>query len=495
MKRALAIILMLLMLAAVGCSLDPAEEPDGDGGIVAISTPVPHAGASGTSVPASAEPDASVSPTNTAAPLPAAPTEEPRIPSGADEAAAMYEGYPLGTPHIERGPASPNHPIGEPRYALGADGIYHNSASSNDNEAVIMLTGDLMCQTRQQEAYHKGATYDFGGSFDYVRDLFGKADLVVGNLEATLCASTPYMEEQNYVNGSPNLNAPAVFLEAIRDAGYDMVVMANNHNCDSGVRGIYETLDRVDEYRLMHTGTFRNANETRYVIVDVDGINVGILSYATYFNHKEEHLSSEGRSILLNIYSPERVKNDVAAVRAAGAEYVMAYIHWGVEYQNDPNRIFTVPVTEKLSGKEFTLRAQTALQPGIAKELADSGVDYILGSHPHALQPYTVITASDGRKVPCIYSLGNFVSHQKKDVSKDTVILRIILTRDASGRVVLSKEGYVPARMHVSYNGRSYTVLPLTYPYRKDNYSGEFSAAFYRIAGAIGSKLPIMGTL
>ena len=259
---------------------------------------------------------------------------------------------------------------------------------------------------------------------------------------------------------------------------------------DAYLRHISEKLYLCNMLRA----TFRSAEDTRFVLVEVNGIKIGFMSYATYFNHKEEHLSNEGRAILLNRYSKERVERDVQAARAAGAEYVMVYIHWGVEYKNDPKLVVSIPMTEKLSGKKFSLWAAIDIQPGMAQELADGGVDYILGSHPPALQPYDVITAADGRKVPVIYSLGNFVSHQKKDVSKDTIILRVILSRDANGNVVLAKEGYVPARMHVSYEGRNYTVIPLTYPYRKDNMSKEFAPAYERITKVIGGKLPIMGT-
>ena len=153
-----------------------------------------------------------------------------------------------------------------------------------------------------------------------------------------------------------------------------------------------------------------------------------------------------------------------------------------------------MPVKERISGREFSLRIPLDRQYQTAQELADAGVDYIIGSHPHAVQPYDVLTSADGRSVPVIYSMGNFVSHQKKDVSKDTMILRIVLVRDENGSVTLKKEGYVPARMHVSYKGRSYTVIPLTYPYRKDNMSDEFLPAYTRITKVVGGKLAVMGT-
>ena len=106
-------------------------EPGGKTGAPAASEP-PSA-----SVPAGATP---------------APTAAPRIPANADEAVYMYEGYPVGYTPVNRSPERANSPIPEPRYTLGSDGVYHSSVSTNDNEASIMFTGDLMCQTRQQEA-------------------------------------------------------------------------------------------------------------------------------------------------------------------------------------------------------------------------------------------------------------------------------------------------------------------------------------------------------
>lgn len=506
MKRAVLFIICLLMLAGLpGCGKNRSGDPSASGGEpIVIATPQPHSTAEGNTAETSQPteqpseqptPQLSETPTETPTETPeAVPTQEPRIPSDVEEAVAMYEGYPVGYDRIYRDDAPLYGPIPEPRFTMGEDGIYRSSEANGDNEAVIMLTGDLMCQTRQQLAAKTDTTYDFRGEFYYVKDLFAKADFVIGNLEASISPTAPYMSERSYVDGSPHLNCPITYLDAVRYAGYDMVVMSNNHNCDLGVRGIYDTLDRVDKFKLMHTGVYRNANECRYIVADIDGIRVGFLSYSTYFNHKEEHLSNEGREAMLNTYSKERLSGDVEKVRAAGAEYVIVYIHWGVEYESDPGRVEIIPFKEKSTGLPITIRVPMDQQYELAQEIADSGVDYIIGSHPHAIQPYDVLTSSDGRKVPIIYSMGNFTSHQKKDVSKDTMILRIVLSRGANGRIELTKEGYVPARMHVSYGGRSYTILPLTYPYRKDNMSDQFAPAYFRITKVVGSKLTIMGT-
>ncbi len=408
----------------------------------------------------------------TAAPT-AAPTEEPVIiPADAEEAVAAFEAYPLDFEPVSRPKAEPQAPVPAPRYVMG-EGAYYAPDAPNDNKAVIMLAGDLMCQTRQQEAGRTDSGWSFEGGFDYVRDIFAEADLVVGNLEATLSESAPYMSECREVEGKPHLNAPACFLEAVRNAGFDMVVMSNNHNCDAGVRGIYETLDRVDEYGLMHTGLFRSAEEERVCVIDVDGVRVCVLSYSTYFNHKEKHLTSGGISSMLNRYSRKKAQRDIAAARRAGAEFVFVYIHWGKEYSNEP-----------------TLR-----QLCRAKELADAGADFIVGSHPHALQPYAEVISADGRSVPVMFSMGNFISHQNKTVSKDTLILRVALERNGEGEAVISECGYIPCRVFKTFRGRDYAVVPVVKPYNKGRKSKYFAPAYERITGIIGDGIDILGEL
>lgn len=501
--RSLICLLLVLLTSAGGVSCTQ-RDPE----VIPVMPPAPEPTASTTAAPTvepvtptatpSIEPSTepavtpTVEPTATPAVTPT-PTPVPGIPTSVDEAISMYEGYGLGYTPIDRGQLEPLSPIEPPRYTLGEDGVYHSSSSTGDNEAVIMFTGDIMCQARQQLACKTGSTYNFNGCFEYMRSLFSKADLVVGNLESTFCPTAPYMSEQNYVDGSPNLNAPATFIDGLRYAGYDLVLTANNHACDAGVRGIYDTLDLVEKYGLAHTGTFRNPEECRYVIMDVEGIKVGFMGYTTYFNHKEDRLNKAGREALLNPYDPERVASDVKKVREAGAEYVVVYIHWGVEYMTDPGLVVQIPLELDISGETYSFSVPLNRQLRYAQEIADAGVDYIIGSHSHTVQPYDIITAKDGRQVPVIYSMGNFLSHQKRDITKDTIVLRIILKRDPTGKVVLVKEGYVPCRMLVSYKGRNYTLLPITYPYNQGNTSPEFAPAYYRITKAVGKKLEIMG--
>ena len=94
----------------------------------------------------------------------------------------------------------------------------------------------------------------------------------------------------------------------------------------------------------------------------------------------------------------------------------------------------------------------------MAEEIAETGVDYIIGSHPHALQRYDVIESSSGKSVPVVYSMGNFVSHMKKTVNKDTIILRLNLCREDDGSVVLKNDEYIPCRIATKYKDKHYFI-------------------------------------
>lgn len=295
------------------------------------------------------------------------------------------------------------------------------SAKAKHASATIMLTGDLMCHPVQQYAAFDGKNYDFTPTFQYVKQIFDKADLVVGNLETLVSKSNPLSKDINYLQTRPYLNAPESFLDALAYAGFDVLVTANNHACDGGETGIRETLKALDAHGLAHTGTFRGQKEKRYVLANAGDIKVGILAYATYFNQKEQFLSEKKQSYMLNRPSDKRLKADVKALRQAGAEYIIAYNHCGKEYSQVP----------------------AARQKRYAKMFADAGVDHIISSHPHVLQPYGTVKRN-GKSYPVMYSMGNFVSGMARPVTKETIILSLTLQREEDGTVSLQKQKYYP---------------------------------------------------
>lgn len=325
----------------------------------------------------------------------------------------------------------------EPRYIRGEDGYWYNPNANEIGKAVLLCTGDLMCEPQQHKAYNYGDDYFFHPSFKYVRDFFKSSDFVVGNLETTITDITPYAGEWHRVDGKFHCNAPKSFLDAVRYGGFDALVNANNHNCDSAVTGLIDTINALDEKKFMHTGTFLPEETERAIFVKINGIKVAILSYSTYFNKLDANFTQLGKDTLLNEYSAQKAKDDVKTAKEKGAEYIIAYIHWGKEYTH----------------------AVSDLQKQRAQELADAGVDYIVGSHSHSLQPYDKIIAADGRTVPVIYSMGNFVTNETRNICKHTGILQLVLERKDS-KVVLKNEFFVPCYVFTSIETSKYAVVP-----------------------------------
>lgn len=340
--------------------------------------------------------------------------------------------YEVEKPHYE--PVMRDAP---PRYVEQPDGSYRRT-SPPTGRAVVSCVGDMLAEAKLYRSHCINGQTDFHDIFQFVRPVFAASDLTIGNLETMICTGAPYTGEQHKVDGKYHNNAPVEFLAAIRDAGFDFLMLSNNHNIDCGVAGIRETLARIDAAEMMHTGLFPHADARRCAVVDVNGIRLGLLAYSTWFNRNQDRLTELGRETVINEYTPEKAAADIAAAKAAGAEFVLVYIHWGVdaEYKSEPS----------------------ASMRRVAQELADSGADYIVGSHTHSIQPHDLVTARDGRIVPVVYSMGNFVTSEISPISRSTGILRLTLVKDGTA-VRVADEEFIPCYIPDQAFGLSYPVL------------------------------------
>lgn len=308
---------------------------------------------------------------------------------------------------------------------------------TESDKVTVMLTGDLMCQKAQQLKAFDGTGYDFRPTFKYVKNIFDKADIVVGNLETLVSKSLPLSKDMSRLQNKPYLNAPEEWLDALEYAGFDGFIMANNHACDGGKTGIVETLEELDSRSIPHTGLFADKNSKRYFIIEENGIKVGVISYAAYYNLKDKFLTDEEQDIMLNRPVQDKMNSDVHALRKAGAEYIIAYNHSGTEYSHLP--------------------APRQMRYGIM--LAHAGVDYIVGSHPHVLQPYEPLLYR-GTVTPYIYSMGNFTSSMLDPKTKETIILSLTLERNESGEVMLADQTYYPCYMLDEYEKKPFVLIP-----------------------------------
>lgn len=251
-------------------------------------------------------------------------------------------------------------------------------------EITITCWGDYMnhiTQIRQAKA----TNYDFTDSFAVIKDIVGKSDLSVVNLETTIAKDTSDM------SGYPEFATHENVIKALKDTGFDVVSTANNHAYDRRLKGIDRTIEIIEKYGLKRTGTFKENESTNPLIVDVKGIKVGFFSYSQMLNGYEKLMLNSGRDTAVNLIDMDKIKKDVDYLKKNHADVIMCYMHWGEEYSDYPN----------------------SYQKNTFKKLADMGVDLVIGSHPHTIQKSEVIE-NNGKKSYCVYSLGNLVSDQRE---------------------------------------------------------------------------------
>lgn len=265
-----------------------------------------------------------------------------------------------------------------------------NSEKSKENknlekkEITITCWGDYMnhiTQIRQAKA----TNYDFTDSFAVIKDIVGKSDLSIVNLETTI-ANNP-----SDMSGYPEFATHEKVIKALKDTGFDVVSTANNHAYDRRLNGIDRTIDVIEKYGLKRTGTFKQDESTNPLIVDVKGIKVGFFSYSQMLNGYEKLMLNSGRDTAVNLIDMDKIKKDVDYLKKNHADVIMCYMHWGEEYSDYPN----------------------SYQKNTFKKLSDMGVDLVIGSHPHTIQKSDVIE-NNGKKSYCVYSLGNLVSDQRE---------------------------------------------------------------------------------
>lgn len=356
------------------------------------------------------------------------------------------------------------------RYVYDSNlGFWKSPQATKNNSAVITMAGDMMCSaTQMRKQYSEAEGWNFNQSFKYVKQVFESSDLAIGNVETLLASSWPYMIDEAWIDNKNNCNAPARYLDAVKYAGFDLIAMANNHNCDGGVRALLDTIDQVEKYKFIMTGVFKKDDDPRYVIVDVNGIKVGIVSYMTAettFNGKDKTWTDEEKQRHLNVFKYEEAARDITLCKKAGAEFVIAYMHWGNKnYRN---------ITEG--------------QRKRALEISNAGADLIIGSNPHLVQIYDEIKSKDGRNVPCYYSIGNFQATMNQvDGNRESVIVKIELQKSKSGKVVIKANEAIPCYCYTRIDDALWCTVPLPKEYNESPKSG--ISRIRNVNAALGNK-------
>lgn len=313
----------------------------------------------------------------------------------------------------------------------------------------LMFIGDVMSHMPQVDAARlPDGTYDYAPCYRFLAPYIASADICIANMEVPL-AGAPY-------SGYPQFSCPDAMMSQLFDAGVDVFLTANNHTCDKGAKGIRRTIQVMDSLGIPHVGTYFDSTDFQQrnpLMVERDGFRVAVLNY-TYGTNG----IPAPNPFIVNMLDSAAIARDIARARELKADYIVVMPHWGIEYE----------------------RKQNKGQKGYANYMYECGADMVIGGHPHVVQPITLENKNEygvAQRVTA-YSLGNFVSNQRKRYTDGGIIVKCEIVRDTNGTVRITDYEYLPYWVYrgVCFGKYQYYILPA-----KDAVE---NCAYYNIHGA-----------
>lgn len=277
-----------------------------------------------------------------------------------------------------------------------------------------------------------GPDYDYTNIFLDVLPVLAAGDLTALNFEGN-AAGSPY--------GTETVSAPTQLLSALRYAGADVLQTANSHSITNGLRGLRSTNDAIRNAGMQPLGTYANQTEFQkyqgYLVYEIQGIRIALVAFTKGMDGRN---LPEGMEHCVNLlytdYSSnyKEVNEDgiTAVIKAAEVvqpDITIAMVHWGSEYNDQIS----------------------ATQKEICQLMADLGVDALIGTHSHHVQPIGFDSKS-GMFVA--YSLGDFLGDAAVAGTEYSVLLNLEITRSgADGKVRITGYDYTPIYQHYDENG------------------------------------------
>ncbi len=297
----------------------------------------------------------------------------------------------------------------------------------------LTAAGDCLMHGPQiRSGLQSDGSYCFDHFFIDAKDLINEGDYSSIDFEAALAGP-----ETGYT-GYPMFNSPDAMATIIKEAGFDLVVTANNHSLDRGYKGAIRTLEVLQGAGLDTVGTYRNEQESRsFLIKDIKGVKVGYLAYS--YGTNGIPLPSEHPEFF-NFLDRDKILTDIETLRPQ-VDVLILVLHWGQEYQPKP----------------------TQEQELMAHEFLNAGADIILGNHPHVVQTMETVKVGDKDKF-VIYSMGNFISAQHGQERNSGIVLKMKFTKNFnSSETLLDEVTYTPTYSHPYYEqGKlKYRVIPV----------------------------------
>ena len=317
------------------------------------------------------------------------------------------------------------------------------SGPFQSQEVSFLFMGDIMGHGPQiRSAYQNSEKkYNYDKVFEPLEDIISSVDFAVANLEVTL-AGPPYM-------GYPQFSSPDELAEACKNNGMDVLVTANNHSCDRKNSGVIRTVEVLDSFKILHTGTFKDEkkrDQENLLILSKKGIKVGLLNY-TYGTNGIPFSTPA----YVNMLDSSLIKQDVINARKKKLDKLIVFVHWGYEYRDFPN----------------------SYQKKFNTFFNEIGVDVVIGSHPHVLQPM-IYNIENNKEFLTVFSLGNFVSNQRESRKDGGAMFRLSFEKKG-GKVYISRKEYVLTWVHkfMDDGKYQYQILPCAKAKYNERYFSE----------------------
>lgn len=229
----------------------------------------------------------------------------------------------------------------------------------------------------------KDGTYNYDRIYENIEKYVQAADVAILNQEVLLSS------DNSIWAGYPDFASPLEAGDAVVKAGFNVITCASNHSYDKGASVLLENVNYWKSKArdgVVAVGIYGNRTDYNKITVKkYNGIKIAFLNYTYGVNG---HRPDSDHSYMIKFASESLIKSEIQKAKTL-ADVVIVLPHWGKEYQLE-------------AGDD---------QKALAKKMAEWGADIIIGTHPHVVEPLKFITTSDGRKVPCYYSLGNLVGN------------------------------------------------------------------------------------
>ncbi|WP_134703412.1 CapA family protein [Ammoniphilus sp. YIM 78166] len=250
--------------------------------------------------------------------------------------------------------------------------------------AKLVAVGDILVHSSvYQDAAMPDGTFDFTPMFEQVKPFIESADLAIANQETMIGG------KEIGLSSYPLFNSPFEVADALKDTGFDLVTLANNHTIDRYKDGAIErALAYWDQIEIPYTGSYASTEDRDHIRTLTR--NSIVFSFLSYTYGTNGIPIPKDKPYYVNLIDWKQIQLDVERARQI-SDVIVVSMHWGNEYELHPN----------------------TLQQDLAQRLSDLGVHIIIGHHPHVLQPPAWVTNAKGHSTYVMYSLGNFISAQQ----------------------------------------------------------------------------------